>query len=456
MSMRFRAGWLLALSFVVAVPAAAQQHAAYVVTAPQWGARQADAVQAAGGAAVYTHAEAGIALVESSSATFLADARASNAFSSVDADAVYRWQPAQPEGQILEAVASAGDNETFYALQWAPAAISAPEAWNAGCRGAGVRVAILDGGLHGAHIDLNGRIDVARSVSFVAGQAWNSDVGTFWHGTHVAGIVAANDNGIGTIGIAPDAKIIGVKVLHNGSGSFGAVIAGILYAATPVEQGGGGSDIINLSLGVAVPKDEASGLPGVMARAVNYATSRGVLVVAAAGNDAIDLDHAGNIFHTPSQSGTAIAVSATGPVGWAVGYPNGATNFDRPASYTNYGVSAVHVAAPGGDFAVPGNALCQVPTLIGTVTQFCWALDMVFSTVRGGPTSVTSYGWAAGTSMATAMVSAVAAIIKSQNPGISLGALKTSLTRATDDLGKTGRDPFYGDGFINAFKGCTQ
>jgi subtilisin family serine protease len=94
--------------------------------------------------------------------------------------------------------------------------------------------------------------------------------------------------------------------------------------------------------------------------------------------------------------------------------------------------------------------------LIGPVAQLCWALDMVFSTVRGGATSTASYGWAAGTSMAAPVASAVAAIIKSQHPGISLGALKTSLARATDDLGKTGRDPIYGNGFVNAFKACTQ
>jgi subtilisin family serine protease len=81
---------------------------------------------------------------------------------------------------------------------------------------------------------------------------------------------------------------------------------------------------------------------------------------------------------------------------------------------------------------------------------------MIFSTIRGGATSTASYGWAAGTSAAAPMVSAVAAIIKAQNPGISLGNLKTSLAHATDDLGKPGRDPFYGNGFVNAFKACTQ
>jgi hypothetical protein len=102
----------------------------------------------------------------------------------------------------------------------------APDAWALGCTGQGARVAILDGGIHSTHIDIAPNLDVARSRSFVPGKAFNFDESctttppitcshdTFWHGTHVAGIVAAPDNGLGTIGIAPQATIIGVKVLN--------------------------------------------------------------------------------------------------------------------------------------------------------------------------------------------------------------------------------------------------
>ena len=72
---------------------------------------------------------------------------------------------------------------------------------------------------------------INASASSVPGFAYNQDAGTFWHGTHVAGIIAARDNSIGTIGVAPNATVIGVKVLHDGGGSFGAVVAGLARRA---------------------------------------------------------------------------------------------------------------------------------------------------------------------------------------------------------------------------------
>ena len=179
-------------------------------------------------------------------------------------------------------------DEAFINAQWNMKAIDAAGAWAAGYDGTGVRVAVIDGGIYNIHIDLVGRVDVGASASFVPGFLFNQDVGTFWHGTHVAGIIAANDNTIGTIGVAPKATIIGVKALHNGSGSFGAVIAAILYASTPQSEGGAGADIINMSLGATFPKGGGPGtgqLISALNKAVNHAGSNGVLVISAAGND---------------------------------------------------------------------------------------------------------------------------------------------------------------------------
>lgn len=304
-------------------------------------------------------------------------------------------------------------------------------------------------------MDLAANFDVASSRSFVPGFAFNQDVGTFWHGTHVAGIVAAADNTIGIVGISPEATLIGVKVLHRGSGSFGAIISGVLYAATPQAEGGAGADIINMSLGATFAKNDTGAGPLVAAlnKAINYADRHGVLVVSSAGNDAADLDHNGNLIKVPAQSGSGIAISATAPVGFA----KGATNFSRLASYSNYGVSAVHVAAPGGDAAYPGNDFCTRFTASGAaVTRPCWVFDLVLSSVRGSGASTTSYAWAAGTSMAAPAASAVAAIIKQANPSISLGALKSALAQSADDVGKPGADAATGHGFVNAANACSS
>lgn len=429
----------------------------YVLHAPgRWSDQLTAAVEAAGGSLTFRHAETGLAVATSTSPDFATQARALGRFSSVTEDMVVRWQ--QPMEAVTieeEAVVPNPPTDTFYPyIQWAPQALNAPAAWASGCTGLGVRVAILDGGLYATHVDLTGRVDVAASRSFVPGFAYNQDTGTFWHGTHVAGIVAAGANGSGTVGIAPEATLIGVKVLHSGSGAFSWIIQGILYAATPVGDGGAGAQIINMSLGATFNKNEpgAGQLVAALNKAVNYAGARGVLVVSAAGNDGFDLDHTGNLIAVPAQSGSGLAVSATGPVGFALG----ATNFSRIASYTNFGTSAITVAAPGGDFAYPTNELCTLPRATsGSVTTLCWVFDMVLSTSRGSGASISSYSWAAGTSMAAPAASAVAAMIVQANPGISLGALKTALGRAVDDEGKNGRDPYYGKGFLNAYKACT-
>lgn len=418
----------------------------YVLTSSQWGEAQASAVSAAGGTVEYAHSS-GIAVVTSDNPDFLASANGSGKFRSVSEDMVVQWQLPTQYVELEESVVTP-NNETFSPEQWAPTAVNAQGAWDRGFTGRGVRVAILDGGIHSAHIDLDGNLDVARSRSMVPGFAFNQDGGTFWHGTHVAGIVAAEDNNIGTIGIAPEATIIGVKVLHNGSGSFGQVIAGILYASDPISDGGAGAHIINMSLGATFPKAGGAGsLIGALAKAVNYAASNGVLVVSAAGNSALDLGQSQSVTFVPAESGSGIAVSASGPLGFALG----ATNFRRFASYSNYGEGTITVAGPGGDFALPGSAICSMPRIpSGVVTFPCWVFDMVVSTSRGGLLSVSSYSWAAGTSMAAPAVSAVAALALQAHPGMSLGALKTKLKNSADDEGRIGKDELYGHGYVNA------
>jgi subtilisin family serine protease len=440
----------------VSATALAQEPQSYVLEAAgKWTKAHAQAVKAAGGVLTFSHEDTGIGVATSVNPGFAAQVATLGKFSAVTPDMIVKWQQPKTAGELEEtAVVPIPPVDTFYPyIQWAPQAVHAPAAWAAGCTGSGVRVAVLDGGIWNTHVDLVGRIDVLNSVSFVPGSAFNEDVGTFWHGTHVAGIIAAKANGIGTVGIAPEATIVGVKVLHDGSGSFGAVISGILYAATPLSAGGGGAQVINMSLGAVFPKSLTGAGPLVAAlnKAVNFADRTGVLVVSSAGNEELDVDHTGNLVVVPAQSGSGIAVSATGPVGFAYGQ----TNFHRPASYTNYGVSLVNVAAPGGDFAYPTNELCTLPRASGgSVTTYCWVFDMVMSTVRGSGASTSTYSWAAGTSMAAPAVAAVAAMIIQANPGIPLGALKTRLAQSADDEGKIGQDPFYGSGFVNAQKAC--
>ncbi len=433
-------------------------------------------VAAAGGAVTTSFTQIGVALASSSDADFAVRAGKIKGVATVDEDIDVQWvkpDRVMDAGDVSEEVsvtpnASFGNAETFRRIQWAPDAVHAPAAWDVGARGAGARVAVLDGGIRSTHIDIAPRLDVAHSVSFVAGQPFNFDQArdtlgvchlndTFWHATHVAGIIAAPAStntpfpNLGTVGIAPEATIIGVKVLHCGSGSFGAVIAGIIYAATPISEGGAGADVINMSLGALFPRQGrgAAQLAVALGKATTYAYQRGVTVVAALGNDAADLDHTANLIFVPAMSPHVIAVSATAPLGFALG----ATNYDRPASYTNFGQSAVGFAGPGGDFALPGNDVCTYQrNPSGSSLQFCWVLDMVIAPCRGSGASISSYCWAAGTSMATPAVSGVAALIIGRFGRVGPAEVERRLRQSADDLGKPGNDDFYGGGRVNALR----
>ena len=453
-----RAGSRIAVAALCAATAGGTQAATYVLHAPNWGAKQSAAVAKAGGTVVFSHDGAGVAVAESSNPGFLKTVRASGAVAGGAQDRVVEWTQPMATEPLPQSI-NAADDRFFSFVQWAPQSVEAPAAWAMGYTGKGVRVAVIDGGIFAAHPDLAANVDVGASRSFVqpdpddtpAGNAcrvqFNCDTGTFWHGTHVAGIVAAADSAAGpnsgVVGIAPEATIVGVKALHNGSGSFTAIIQAILYAATE-----GRADVINMSLGAEFARNEegAAELVSALNRAVNFAARNGALVVVAAGNSALDLDRTGNLIVTPAESGNAIAISATGPMGYALG----ATDFSRPASYSNYGNSLVWLAAPGGDFAYPGNENCTLPTTAGPLTRPCWVFDMVLSTSRAG------WSWAAGTSMAAPAASAIAALIKQKHPGIPVGELKNRLAQSATDEGKPGQDNFYGRGYVNAKRAVMQ
>jgi subtilisin family serine protease len=437
----------LALAALCALAVGGAQAGQYVLQAPKWGANQANAVARAGGTVTYANGDAGIAVVQSNNPNFLATALAAGTITSGAADIVAQF--AEPTPALdASAVATAGTTAApkYYAYQWNVRSVNAPAAWAAGYDGRGVRVAVVDGGIDASHRDLAGAVDIAASRSFVpaadatdtCGPAFNCDLGVFWHGTHVAGIIAAR--GIGVTGIAPKATIIGVKALNGGSGSFGSIISAVLYASTDAH-----ADIINMSLGAEFGRSEqgAAELRSALNRAINFATAHGSLVVVAAGNSGIDFDHPAtsvcdpttkpvtycpsDYTVTPAESGNAIAISATGPKGFATG----ATDFTAPAYYSNYGSSLVWVAAPGGN-----DSLYPNPNYV---------FDMVLSLSAGN-----SYFFADGTSMAAPAASAVAALIKQRNPSATPALLKAILAQSASDQGKVGADDFYGRGFIDA------
>jgi subtilisin family serine protease len=347
-------------------------------------------------------------------------------------------------------------------LQWGLEAVHAPEAWALGYTGRGVRVAVLDAGIQSTHVDLAPNLNTALSASFVPGQTFNTPPGQ--HGTQVSGLIAAAQNGVGTVGVAPNAELVMVKILPaNGTGGIARIAQGLVYAADI------GAKIANISAGTNLPRateivldTNATDVPSddvrvkisnrqvidllrSMSRATNYAYSKGVLIIAASGNLGKDFDHAKSDIGIPQELPHVITVGPTGPLGWAL---DPSTDLDVNPSYSNRGQSYIQLAAPGGNFDVftrPG--LPPSCTLL-TFTFPCQVFDIVLSTQLGN-----SWGWNFGGSFAAPHAAGVAALIYEK-----LGAAATPqkvemiLRNTADDIGKPGNDDFFGQGRVNALR----
>jgi glycine betaine/choline ABC-type transport system substrate-binding protein len=289
--------------------------------------------------------------------------------------------------------ARAAASDPLQGEQWAVAADSVldlPGAWRL-TRGAGTVVAVVDSGTKLDHPDLapnvwtnfaeipgnhvddddNGYVDDVHGVDLTTTDA-RQDLGDgHGHGTHVAGIIAAAANGRGVVGVAPQVKIMTVKVLDaSGAGTTGAVAEGIRYAAA------NGARVINASIQGDQPDPRLD-------EAVAAAGAANALVVVAAGNDARDID---------SRPSYPAAIAAPNLIGVAATAPDDGRGLD---TYSNYGRVTVGLAAPGG---------------------------LILSTTNDG-----GYGEKSGTSMASPMVAGVAALMASVNPGISAVDLRALL-----------------------------
>ncbi|MEO8910309.1 MAG: S8 family serine peptidase [Gemmatimonadaceae bacterium] len=391
-------------------------------------------VAAAGGTLVRVQSEIGMAVVKG--LTDGAAARLARSNGKVERDLLVQWLPPVDASQFVvapdEASLVAGQSVLppqaafFGAFQWDMRQIHAPEAWAGHTGIPSVRVAILDTGLDPDHIDAQGLIDVASSIAFtpsVTGPpAWADD---HFHGTHVGGTVTSNN--FGTAGVAPNVTLIAVKVLNaSGSGTFADIISGLIWAANVH------ANVANLSLGALFPKNGSGTLIGALNKAVNYANAHGVLVVSAAGNEAADLQHDQNYTSVPCESGTGICIASTGPG-------------DLHSSFSNYGISAINLAAPGGEFG---------PAPTHFVLSLCSSRSAMPGLVACK--SKTRYLFVIGTSQATPHVSGLAALLDSQYGGmLNPARLQTIMQQCADNIGGDPTDPFFGKGRINAFKTVT-
>lgn len=441
---------LLGLSLTLAAPAfaaGAQPIHSYLIEINGSGDDLAGQVSAVGGTLVHVNPEIGYASATSDSPGFAASLAQAGGVGTVALDLLVQWTPTIQEAQVVNigrgrTPLSHSPNPdpasaSFYACQWNLQKIGAPAAWAQGSFGSpNLKVAVLDTGVDSFHIDLAGKIDTANSVSELTpgsspcGATDEETINDYnFHGSFVSGMITSNSLGIAAV--APKANVVGVKVLNcSGSGSFADVIAGIVYAAKLPDVG-----VINMSLTSGFARDApgAKELIKALDKAVNYATSRGKLVVSAAGNSAVDMDHDGNFIWVPAQSGNGLGIYAT-------------DNMDHLASYSNHGLTGTWVGAPGGNLVNTAPPLPGCPSQVpdayqGRVISVCSSF-----VCPGNDFYITNIG----TSFATPMVAGVAEALDAKSGGfLSPLFLKLLLAATADDLGPTGPDNLFSFGRVN-------
>ncbi|MFQ5593351.1 MAG: S8 family serine peptidase [Anaerolineae bacterium] len=302
-----------------------------------------------------------------------------------------------PDGPILSSndLEAIGEGVTRYPNDprfpdmWNLAKIRAEAGWDITTGRSDVIIAVIDTGADASHPDLQGKL--VPAYDFVNNDSDPAD--DQGHGTHVAGTAAAvTNNGIGIAGVSWGAKVMPVKALSaNGSGAHSWIANGIVWATDH------GADVINMSLGG--PYTSAT-----MSRAVDYAWSNGVVIVAAAGNG-----RTSNPTY-PAAYDDVIGVSAT-------------TQNDERAEFSNYG-SYISVASPGVS---------------------------ILSSTRGG-----GYQAWSGTSMASPHVAGLAALIKSIHPNWTNAQIREAIESSAVDFGTPGWDAIYGWGRIDIFNALSS
>lgn len=416
-------------------------------------------VAALGGTVTYAHAGVGFAIVGG-----LDDAAASQVgqlggVSGVQADEVFQLEStAAADGADLELAAANQANPATaarYGFQWNMRLINADDAWAAGKLGsAGVTVAILDSGLDYDAPDLNGLVDLSRSASFVPSD--DAITAAYFptrhpindyngHGTNVATQVSSK--AVALAGVTSRTTLIGVKVLGaNNRGSLAGVLAGITFAADQ------GADIANLSLGGFFIKAGNGAFVGLINRTLAYANRQGMLIVVSAGNGSVDQDHDGNSAVQYCGAPHVLCVSSVGPA-------TGMLDQDAPAFYSDFGRSAISVAAPGGNADAAGGFPLSPRPWGNDFASWVWSLCAKYRiagfSATGAPILTPCaagnrlYGLL-GTSQATPHVSGLAALLIAEH-GYSRqpSAVKHAIERSALDLGATGTDPYYGRGRID-------
>ncbi|HEX5565963.1 MAG TPA: S8 family serine peptidase [Streptomyces sp.] len=442
------AGTAVAQDTPAAVAAADGERLSYVVnttSSPAMIARVEQEIAKAGGTVVVTHRKIGVIVAHSTNPDFAREVRQAHGVQSAGAT---RTAPLQPAGttevgapQYVDADTPADGGSAKIAVDtgaeplepelWGLRAIKADEASRINPGSDRVTVAVIDTGVDDTHPDLAPNFSAQQSANCVGGVAdtsegaWRPYTPGDYHGTHVAGTIAAARNGVGVAGVAPGVKVSSIKVSEPDSSLFypEAVICAFVFAADK------GVDITNNSYYVDPYlyncRDDADqgAVVEAVSRAARYAQLKGTLHIASAGNSNHDL--ASDAILDRSSPNDTVPVERTIDPSECLDLPAQlpgvvtvtATGVQNLKSYySTYGHRAVDVAAPGGDrYQIP-----DTPSGNGRI----------LSTMPNN-----SYAFLQGTSMASPHTAGVAALLKSKHPWAGPAAIQAMLKTQADNPG---------------------
>ena len=425
----------------------------------------------AGGQVVYKYPQIGVVIASSSDPAFRTnlmkkDSRVEGAAATAGFGTQIAAEFTVVQGAAMAAPAPGPWGDPLSNYQWDMVQIHVPEAHQINSGSPSVIVGDIDTGLDYSHPDLAANVDFANSVGCVSGvpntdpAAWMDDYG---HGTHTAGTIAAAKNGIGIVGVAPNVKIAGIKA-GNADGYFfpEAVVCAFMWAGLHHIDVTSNSYFADPWQFNCRNDPEQRAIWKAEQRAIRYAMQQGVVVVAAQGNENIDLSKQ-NVDATSPDNGTPLTREVTNAcvvipveIPGVIGVTGDGANLQK-TYYSSYGVGVADVTAPGGDrrFQDPGDG----------------SRGYVLSTYPGG-----NYALAQGTSMASPHAAGVAALILSQFGKMPPGAVQAMMTSTADPMacpanpfnpggagawlatcqGGDGYNGFYGHGQVNALSAVTH
>ncbi|MFF7312483.1 S8 family serine peptidase [Streptomyces sp. NPDC008137] len=439
------------------------------------------AIGAAGGSVVTTYERIGVIVVHSTNPDFAKTVRKARGVQSAGAtrttpltaagtneEGAAQYLTDAQAARVEAASAKAPDSEPLEADQWDLRAIGADKAAKINPGSRKVTVAVIDTGVDDTHPDIAPNFSASQSANCAGGKpdtsegAWRPYTPEDYHGTHVAGEIAAARNGIGVAGVAPGVKVSSINVTDRANGLFypESVVCAFVFAADHGVEITNNSYYVDPWLYNCMDDPDQRAIVDAVNRAQLYAQKKGTLHVASAGNSNHDLDSDAIVddsspddstpvertidphecFDVPTQLPGVVTVSATG-VNHLKSY------------YSTYGKGVVDVAAPGGDgrYQTP-----DTPSKNGRI----------LSTMPGG-----TWGFLQGTSMAAPHASGVAALLKSEHPKASAAQLqallkaqadRTACPESYDQDGDGTQDAtceggkrlngFYGHGIVNALR----